>query len=93
MAMKKIDYETILACKAGDSDALNRVLVHYDRMINAAASRIVKDESGQETVVIDQEAKQNIQQTLMLQIFLKYDHLAEPPKEQWKPRKGKAKDT
>lgn len=93
MTKNKIDYETILACKAGDSDALNRVLTHYDRMINAAASRTVKDEHGQETVVIDQEVKQNIQQTLMLQIFLKYDHLAEPPKEQRNPAKRKNKDT
>lgn len=30
MAAKKIDYDTILACKQGDSEALNRVLVHYD---------------------------------------------------------------
>ena len=30
MAAKKIDYDTILACKQGDSDALNRVLVHYE---------------------------------------------------------------
>ena len=41
MTKKKIDYETILACKAGDSDALNRVLAHYEGMINAAASRTV----------------------------------------------------
>lgn len=93
MTKKKIDYETILACKAGDSDALNRVLAHYEGMINAAASRTVRDEYGQETTVIDQEVKQNIQQTLMLQIFLKYDHLAKPPKEQKNPAKRKAKDT
>lgn len=93
MTKKKIDYETILACKAGDSDALNRVLAHYEGMINAAASRTVRDEYGQETTVIDQEVKQNIQQTLMLQIYLKYDHLAEPPKEQQNPAKRKGKDT
>lgn len=92
MARKKIDYETILACKAGDSEALNRVLVHYDGMINAAASKTVKDEYGHETVVIDQDVKQNIQQTLMLQIFLKYDHLAVPPQEQRKSRKRNVKD-
>lgn len=39
MAKKKIDYNTIVACKAGDSDALNRVLEHFDGMINAAATK------------------------------------------------------
>lgn len=79
MSAKKIDYETILACKAGDSEALRRVLAHYDKMITAAASKTVTDEFGHATVITDQEIKQNIQQKLMLQIYYKYDHLAEPP--------------
>ena len=79
MAAKKIDYETILACKQGDSDALNRVLVHYDKMITDAASKTIINDQGKKVTVVDPEVKQNIQQTLMLQIFLKYDHLAGPP--------------
>ena len=80
MAAKKIDYETILACKQGDSEALNRVLVHYDKMITDAASKTIINDQGKKVTVVDPEVKQNIQQTLMLQIFLKYDHLAGPPK-------------
>lgn len=79
MATKKINYETILACKQGDSEALNRVLVHYDKLITAAASKTIIDDKGKKVTVVDPEVKQNIQQTLMLQIFLKYDHLAGPP--------------
>ena len=79
MAAKKIDYETILACKQGDSEALNRVLVHYDKMITDAASKTIIKDQGKKVTVVDPEVKQNIQQTLMLQIFLKYDHLAGPP--------------
>ena len=79
MAAKKIDYETILACKKGDSEALNRVLVHYDKMITDAASKTIINDQGKKVTVVDPEVKQNIQQTLMLQIFLKYDHLAGPP--------------
>lgn len=79
MAAKKIDYDTILACKQGDSEALNRVLVHYDKMITDAASKTIINDQGKEVTVVDPEVKQNIQQTLMLQIFLKYDHLAGPP--------------
>lgn len=79
MAAKKIDYETILACKQGDSEALNRVLVHYDKMITDAASKTIINDQGKKVTVVDPEVKQNIQQTLMLQIFLKYDHLAGPP--------------
>lgn len=79
MAAKKIDYETILACKQGDSEALNRVLVYYDKMITDAASKTIINDQGKKVTVVDPEVKQNIQQTLMLQIFLKYDHLAGPP--------------
>lgn len=79
MAAKKIDYETILACKQGDSDALNRVLMHYDKLIAAAASKTVIDDQGNKVVAVDPDIKQNIQQTLMLQIFLKYDHISGPP--------------
>lgn len=79
MAAKKIDYDTILACKQGDSEALNRVLVHYDKMITDAASKTIINDQGKKVTVVDPEVKQNIQQTMMLQIFLKYDHLAGPP--------------
>ena len=79
MAAKKIDYDTLLACKQGDSEALNRVLVHYDKMITDAASKTIINDQGKKVTVVDPEVKQNIQQTLMLQIFLKYDHLAGPP--------------
>ena len=79
MRKKRIDYDTILACKQGDSEALNRVLVHYDKMITDAASKTIINDQGKKVTVVDPEVKQNIQQTLMLQIFLKYDHLAGPP--------------
>lgn len=79
MAAKKIDYDTILACKQGDSDALNRVLMHYDKLITMAASKTVIDDQGNKVVAVDPDIKQNIQQALMLQVFLKYDHLSGPP--------------
>ena len=47
MPRKKIDYDTILACKAGNEEALKRVLHHYESMINAAASRTVIDAHGE----------------------------------------------
>ena len=84
MPRKKIDYNTILACQAGDETALKQVLLHYESMINSAASRTVIDEHGEKKVIIDMEAKENIQQTLMLQIYMKYDHLAVPPQKKSK---------
>lgn len=75
---RKIDYETILGCKEGNSEAFSKVLAHYDRLINIAASKTIIDEMGNKKVIIDQEIKENIQQTLMLQIYLKYDHLEGP---------------
>ena len=88
MRKKRIDYDTILACKRGDSDAFKRVLEHYDKMINKAATRTTRDESGKEVTFVDPEMKQNIQQTLMLQIYLKYDHLAGPPENDNSKKKG-----
>ena len=52
---------------------------HYDKMITDAASKTIINDQGKKVTVVDPEVKQNIQQTLMLQIFLKYDHLAGPP--------------
>ena len=48
-------------------------------MITDAASKTIINDQGKKVTVVDPEVKQNIQQTLMLQIFLKYDHLAGPP--------------
>ena len=84
MALKKIDYETILACKRGDSEAFSRVLAYYDKMINQAASKTIIDDQGNKVTVVDPDVKQNIQQTLMLQIYFKYDHLAGPPEKSQK---------
>ena len=57
MAAKKIDYDTILACKQGDSEALNRVLVHYDKMITDAASKTIINDLGKKVTVVDPEVK------------------------------------
>jgi hypothetical protein len=57
-------------------------------MINQAATRTTRDESGKEVTFVDPEMKQNIQQTLMLQIYLKYDHLAGPPENDNSKKKG-----
>lgn len=58
------------------------------KMINQAATRTTRDESGKEFTFVDPEMKQNIQQTLMLQIYLKYDHLAGPPENDNSKKKG-----
>lgn len=79
MPRNKIDYDTILACKSGDSDAFSRVLMHYDHLINKVSSKTIIDEFGVKKIVVDQEMKEHIQQALMLQIYLKYDHLETPP--------------
>ena len=66
MPRKKIDYDTILACKAGNEEALKRVLHHYESMINAAASRTVIDAHGEKKVIIDMEVKENVRKTCFL---------------------------
>jgi len=53
--------------------------MHYDHLINKVSSKTIIDEFGVKKIVVDQEMKEHIQQALMLQIYLKYDHLQTPP--------------
>ena len=63
---------------------LNECLPTTMLLINSAAAKIVTDEYGMKKVVVDKQVKEDIQQNLMLQIFLNYNHSAGPPGDQQK---------
>ena len=52
------------------------VNMHGDSV--SPAQKYIIDEFGVKKIVVDQEMKEHIQQALMLQIYLKYDHLETP---------------
>ena len=45
----KIKYETIVACKMGDEDALKEILKHYEPLITERSKRKVTDDNGRIT--------------------------------------------
>lgn len=73
MKRDKISYETILAAKRGDAEALISIVKHYEPEINAASKRIVEDEAGNRITIIDQDIKHRIESKLMLQVYKEYD--------------------
>lgn len=74
----KVPYETIVDCKAGDNDAMIKVLKHYEPIIVEASKRTVIDEDGQKHVFVDDDIRRHIEQELILKIFLKYDITRKP---------------
>lgn len=79
MKRDKISYETILAAKRGDAEALISIVKHYEPEINAASKRIVEDEAGNRITIIDQDIKHRIESKLMLQVYKEYDPWRIPP--------------
>lgn len=74
----RITYETILACKEGDSAALYSVIEFYASLITAASQKTIVDSKGKEIVIVDEDIKNYIEEQLMLRIFLKYNPHRKP---------------
>lgn len=76
-----IPYNTIQAATAGDSEAMETVLRHYDRYISACSRRSFYDEYGNRYEFVDQEIKGRVQTKLMWQIVNDFDCTRLPPGE------------
>lgn len=74
----RIGYQTILAAKAGDSEALNSILQHYAAYIAAHAKRPFFDEYGNRYELVDEEIRQRIEAKLIYQIINKFDPCQRP---------------
>lgn len=79
----KVPYETILACREGNDEALYSVVEHYAPLIAAASQKTILNKDGQKTVIVDEVIKNYIEEQLMLQIYLKYDEKRMPRKRRY----------
>ena len=69
----RIPYETIVAAKSGDSDAITEIVRHYEPYISHFAKRVMYDEGGIPHEVIDEEIKGLLISEYMSAIFFHYD--------------------
>lgn len=64
-----LPYTTIEAAAAGDVDAINTVLKHYERYIAALATRTLYDESGNPHLCVDEAMKRRLETKLITGIL------------------------
>lgn len=76
-----VPYHVILAAKAGDSEALEIILKHYDSLITKYATRPVRDEYGNAYEIVDRDMKLRIAADLVYQIIYNFDANKLPPGE------------
>lgn len=76
-----IPYQTILAAKAGDSEAMSAILQHYSYYITYYSRRTFYDKYGNRYELVDEDIKQRIEAKLMYQIIYKFDPAQLPPEE------------
>lgn len=68
-----LPFETIVAAKAGDSDALAAVLNHFRGYINTKATRKFYDGNGLSYDGIDSELRQRLEIKLVTRIIQKFE--------------------
>lgn len=78
---KLIPYQTILAAKAGDSEAMTTIMRHYAHYIAYYSRRTFYDKYGNRYELVDEDIKQRIEAKLMYQIIYKFDPTQFPPGE------------
>lgn len=73
MSFKDIDYETILAAKNEDPEAMDAVLNFFDRYINYRSRREYVDEQGRSSMKVNQDVRDRIQRKIIYALIYKYD--------------------
>lgn len=73
MNADRIPYLTIVAAKAGDSEAMTTILIHFAPYIRRYSKRAFFDEYGNRYEFVDDEIRQRIEVKLMMGIVYKYD--------------------
>ena len=76
----RIPYNTIVACKLGDEEALKTILKHYEPLIVEASKKKMVAGKGVVTYVVDEDVKAYIISELTMAIMLKYDPTRVPRK-------------
>lgn len=76
----RIPYNTIVACKLGDEEALKTTLKHYEPIIVEASKKKMVAGKDVVTYVVDEDVKAYIISELTMAIMLKYDPTRVPRK-------------
>ena len=76
----RIPYNTIVACKLGDEEALKTILKHYAPLIVEASKKKMVAGKDVVTYVVDEDVKAYIISELTMAIMLKYDPTRVPRK-------------
>lgn len=66
-------YQTVLAAKNGDNEALAAILRHYASYIASLSKRPFYDEYGNQYAFVDEEIRHHIESRLMYQIVYKFN--------------------
>lgn len=74
--LKHIPISIILAATNGDEDALTHVVAHYQRYIRALATRLLKDEYGNEFLFVDEEMRLRLETKLIHSIVTGFQVLS-----------------
>ncbi len=77
---ERIPYNTIVACKLGDEEALKTILKHYEPLIVEASKKKMVAGKDVVTYVVDEDVKAYIISELTMAIMLKYDPTRVPRK-------------
>lgn len=70
---KLLPYTVIIAAKNGDPEAMEKVLTHYDKLIDYHSRRTVYDEYGNPHTAVDPEIKHRIQAKIINKIIYEFD--------------------
>ena len=76
----RIPYNTIVACKLGDEEALKTILKHYEPIIVEASKKKMVAGKDVVTYVVDEDVKAYIISELTMAIMKKYDPTRVPRK-------------
>ena len=76
----RIPYNTIVACKLGDEEALKTILKHYEPLIVESSKKKMVAGKGVVTYVVDEDVKAYIISELTMGIMMKYDPTRIPRK-------------
>jgi len=60
-----LPYQVILAASSGDTEALQKVVKHYEGYIIELATQVVYDEWGQAHFYVDEELKKRLEMRLI----------------------------
>lgn len=66
--MKELPFDVIIRAKAGDEAALTAVLHHYSQYIRSLATRVLKDDYGNEYLYVDEDMRMRLETKLICSI-------------------------